>query len=696
MVTFASSALFGVLAASLLLPLVIHLLNKSFPRFLRFPSIELIKQTMARRSKLYRWRHLILLLLRTAVLASLLLAFLRPVLKRFGADPAARGGRHVLIVLDHSLSMEHRGDGPTSRERAAHEALKLVDSLGVEDALNILLMDPSPTTCFVDFSKDHSEAKRFLGRLKPGLGRADVNLANTLAARLTAKAAARRSEVYYISDFQRKNWANANFTALPAGARLFFVDVGPVHRDNRAILDARVSQSHVLAGDTVLLEVTVGNFSEESFAGRVTVTLDGRFSLDQEASIAPWSEAKVMVPVSAGGPGVHLCEVNLPPDALEYDNHFCLALAVQEKEEVLIVTDGPSDPRSGAFFLKTALNPFENEAGSLLPRVIGSNELTPSRLAGVRKIFFTRLNRLDAQACAAVAKFVFQGGGLVYFLDGPAEAENLPALEKAIGPNTMPLRLSQRRSATNVVSGAQQVVRGDFKSRYLKLFQGAARQNLALLEFYDYYQAGATGAGAVLLSYGEESPAMAALHHGLGTVLLLNFSAGEFSSNLARQRLFPAWMQDLVKALSADEPPPPAYTIGETLHTEVWRSEMRDQDFKSPAGAPVTVRRELAGERYSITFTPDQLGFYTLGSPRPLYAFGINTSPDEADLRPIDKNVLPRDFAAEHEAHFVAGAEDFEELAKGKPLFQWFILGAVAFLLLESGFQYLLRTKGAA
>jgi hypothetical protein len=178
-------------------------------------------------------------------------------------------------------------------------------------------------------------------------------------------------------------------------------------------------------------------------------------------------------------------------------------------------------------------------------------------------------------------------------------------------------------------------------------------------------------------------------------MLLLNFSASELSSNLARQRVFPAWMQDLVKALSADEPPPPAYTIGETVHTEVWRSEMRDLDFKSPSGAPVTVKRELTGERYSVTFTPDELGFYTLGSPRPLYAFGINTSPDEADLRPIDKDVLPRDFAAEHEAHFVAGAEDFAELAQGRPLFHWFILGALAFLILESGFQFLLRSRAA-
>src|SRR4030095_1288817 len=139
--TFLNPALYAVLAPLLLLPLAIHFLSKGFPKQLKFPSVELIKQAMARRSRLHRWRHWILLLLRTAFLALLLLAFLLPVLKRFGVDPAAQGGRTVLLVLDHSASMEHRGDGPSSRERAAHEAAKLIDSLGSQDALNVLLLD---------------------------------------------------------------------------------------------------------------------------------------------------------------------------------------------------------------------------------------------------------------------------------------------------------------------------------------------------------------------------------------------------------------------------------------------------------------------------------------------------------------------------------------------------------------------------
>src|SRR5207253_10745960 len=133
-------------------------------------------------------------------------------------------------------------------------------------------------------------------------------------------------------------------------------------------------------------------------------------------------------PVPESGPGVHLCEVRLPDDALECDNHFYLTLAVREKEEVLIVTDGPNDQKSGAYFLKTALNPFENESGSLLPRVISSSELTASRLAGIHKAFFTQLKPLSGEACAATVQFLFQCGGLIYFLDGRPDPQNLAAL----------------------------------------------------------------------------------------------------------------------------------------------------------------------------------------------------------------------------------------------------------------------------
>lgn len=689
---FLSPGLLAALLPLVALPLILHLLNRGFPQQLKFPTVELIRKTMARRSRVHRWRHWILLLLRTIFLLLLLLAFLLPVRKKFGANPAEPGRREVLIVLDHSASMEHKGDGPTAGARAVHQASGLMDSLDPADGVNVLLMDPSLGTCFTSPSKDHAEAKRFVSRQKSGFGRGDVNGAIAVASRLVSRAE-QGAELYFISDFQRKNWANANFTSLPASVRLFFIDVGAKRRDNRAVLGARLAATQILAGDTVALEVELGNYSDAPFSGRVTVVLDGQYRFDQEAALAPWASGQVYVPVAAGGPGLHRCEVKIPEDALEHDNHHFLTLNVLEKEEILIVTDAPEGPKRAAYFLQAALNPFENEAGSLLPRVIASRELTPSRLAGVHKLILAQIGRLSEESCAAMKPYLFHGGGALYFLDGTVDAINLGLMEKAFAPDAMPLRIARRQTATNVASGAQQVVRGDFKSRYLKLFEGSARQNLALLEFYDYYQAGATGAGEVLMAYADESPALAAAHHGLGTMLLLNFSAAPTSSNLARQRLFPAWMQELVKAISSDELPPSSHRIGELLQTELWRADMDGENVVAPAGSPVRVKKDLTGERYAVTFTPDQLGFYTLGGPRPKYAWAVNTGPDESDLRPIDQAVLPTEFAGPRPAHFVGGREEFEELAKGQSLVHWFLLASLAFLVMETGFQWLWRRR---
>src|SRR5580765_2662427 len=77
--SFLNSALLPALLALTGLPLLIHLLNLKFPTYFQFPSIKHLRDTIARRSKLFRWRHLILLLLRTAFVLALLFAFLRPV-----------------------------------------------------------------------------------------------------------------------------------------------------------------------------------------------------------------------------------------------------------------------------------------------------------------------------------------------------------------------------------------------------------------------------------------------------------------------------------------------------------------------------------------------------------------------------------------------------------------------------------------
>lgn len=687
--SFLNSAMLAGLLPLVALPLIIHLLNKKFPKLFRFSWVKNIQQTSAERSKIFKLRHVIFMLLRTAFLILLLLAFLKPVLNQFGLNAAENSERSVLILIDHSLSMEYKGESVSSRERAIHEAEKLINTLDSEDELNVFLVAQTPTSCFVDSSRNHAEAQRFLKSVKGGFSRADFTQANAAAARLLSKVKG-RSEVYYFSDFQRKNWANVDFSALPPATRIFFRDVGTVKKDNRAILSATVEESQFLAGDSIALQVTVGNFSEQPYKGPLSALVDDRLRFEQTVEIAPWTTARITLPIPAGSPGLHRCELQLPEDDLLADNRFFISIPVLEKEEVLLVSDDAGD-KGAVYFLKTALNPFENKAGSLLPVHIKSSDLSAARLVGVRKIFLTRASRLSEEACAQLAKLMFSGGGVVYFLDGKDDAENLLALDKAMGSGVVPMKLGLRHVAENIATGAQQVSKGDFKSRYLKLFRGATRQDLGLLEFYDFYQASSTGAGEILLQYTDDTPAMASAGHGLGTMLLLNFSAGELSSNLARQKIFPAWIQELVKALSTEESIPLSYVAGENVSAEVWRHELRGSSLKSPDGQDITLKSEAMGERYAVSFTPYMTGFYTMGADKGRRDFAVNHSPDESDLRPIEKSMLPEQLTGEQQANFIQSQEDYEALASGRPLFHYLIYAALIFLILEIGFQLWIR-----
>lgn len=689
---FLNLALLPGLVLLAFLPLVIHLLNLRFPRLFEFSSVKHIRETVAQRSRIFRLRHWLMLLLRTAFLILLLLAFLRPLLRRFDSNADQKAPRAVLLVIDHSLSMEHKGGGLSSRQRAENEADKILATLGPEDTVNILTAGQAAQSCFFEMSRNHAEAKHFLAAIKPGYTRADFSRANTVAARLVAQSS--RPEVYYLSDFQRRNWSNVDFTALPPSARLFFVDCAPPVRDNRAILGATLDQSQVLAGNTVTMEVEVGNFRDEPMLEPVKVVFDGRNTFIEEANVAPWSTAKVLIPVPSGEPGVHQCEISIAPDDLALDDHYFLTIPVMEKEGVLIVSDAPDPKHDAVLFLKTALNPYEDKSGSLLPEQIPTAGLTNTKLATVRKIFFTHAGPLNEDACKLVANFVFHGGGLCYFLDGEADAANLAGLERAMGPGTLPLKLGSRRVAKNVGTAAQQIIRGDFKSRYLRLFRGPNRQNLALLEFYDVYDAAATGKGNVLLTYADDTPAIASVNHGLGIMLFANFSVSEFSSNIARQRVFPAWMQEIVKNLTSDEPLPVYTQVGEAVTDEIWKSELAANVLRKPGGEPEEVKAEALGERVGITFTPDQPGFYTIRGSKLLHSYAVNPPPDESDLRPIDRTLLPEQLSEKGQTgFFVQGHDDFENLILGKPIFHWFVLAAVALLLIELLFQlFLIRT----
>ena len=683
---FLNTSLLWILIPLVGLPLLIHWLNSRYPKKFPFSSIDDIRKTLAGRSRIFKWRHLLMLLLRTLAILALLFAFLKPVIaRRYGKEGQKR---HVILMVDHSLSMTHSENGTSAQARARAEAKRLLDSLDANDAFQLIRVDHSPSAAFTAWSTNKAAALRFLDSSPPAITHADFRSANNLAAGLAASDKT-TLDIYYFSDFQRQDWSDVGFDSLPEGAGLYFINTTEnPRRGNRSIVSLTLGPGAVIAGGEAQVKARIANHSHLPWTGKIEAGFAPAHLREKEVTLAPWAEGDVTFPVPVPSGGLLKLTATLPPDDLKTDDKRHLVVQVSEREEVILLTDAnaPETATAPLLFLATAVDPYGEEKGIYRSKQLTAEALNPAALAASSRMIASRLPLLDDARAGTLVTYLRGGGGMILFLDGEADPANLAKIGELSG-TPLPLQLTEKLDSSNIAGGAMRVASGDFRSRFLRLFEGVRRQNLAHLEFYDLYHAAATGEGKILLKYADGTPALTENTIGLGTLLICNFSAAETSSNLARQRLFPAWIHEMLLQLSesgnsAKEP----FRIADNISGETWAAEAIGRDLLTPDGKNARVRTEQSGERLRIGFTATAPGFYSLPgeSGRDLLAFAVNTDPEQSDLRTMDPAVLPdRAGGSNHEASFLSTTSDYDALLRGRPVYHWFILATLAFLLLE-------------
>lgn len=679
--TLLQSGLLWWLAPFLLAPLLIHLLSRRLTRPLQFPTVRHLKVSLTRSAAIYRWRHWLFLIMRTLLLAMLLIAFLLPLWQREGSLKTEQS-RSVFLVIDNSLSMEHTSGSQTARQRAIHESERILDTLRPGDHVNILRVHSDASPAFPVPSESIGRARDFLAKLPEGTGAANMSQANHLIAGMAFESQS-SVEIYYLSDFQRADWANVDFRPLPESARVFFVDVGASQRDNRALTKLGID-GELVAGALITVDVELSNFSAKDTEENIHLSMDGRPVASASVYVAPNSTAHARMPLALPQEGKHLIQVEIGSDSLEQDNALYAVVEVSEKQEVLLLTGAAQEADRGIDYLEAALNPFIGGAGSIHPRRLPMGELTQADLASVTKVFICQAGAMDETAAKLIADFLFAGGGVVWFIDSQQDATNLPHLSQALGHEGTALQLGAWHR-TESLANARQVIGGDFRSPFLKIFSGTRLQDLGKLEIYDNYSAAYSGSGKKLLNFADGSPAMTEQTHGIGQLILVNFSPNTKYSNLAKLRFFPVWMQALVHAFGSEPTQALYHTVGQRVVTNLWKSEISHSQFTDPDGKQIDTKVEIIGQRANVSFPTTQLGIYQLSKGDQLIAaFAVNPPPEEADLRPIPRQDLPERQGTPEQSVLLDGTTtDFNKAVFGQPLFPWFIGAALLFALAE-------------
>ena len=417
-------------------PLLIHLINLLRHTRVRFAAMELLLASQKKYRTRVLLRQLLLLALRTAAIAGLVVALAEPRWRSAVGGLFGSGGLHV-VLLDDSLSMgDKAGDddaatafarGRRAVERIAADAAARGDELAVGLCSQLagdaapLLLPRGPAT---------PEAVRRLGA---ELDRAAAGWLATGPREPLTRAVALAGEagsgtLWLVSDFRLRDWqdeeaAAAVRQAAEKGLTIRLVDCGldpaPAAADTNLTLTRLEAVGGVPAvGVLVPVEVEIRNDGPGP-ARDVTVELreDGaqRPGL-QIAEIPPGGTVVRRFDVRFTAAGGHVVEARLPPDRLPADDVRAGVVDVVERVEVLLVADDDATaPGGDAFHVATALAPGTAAATGLRPKTVAPAALAATDLAAYDVIWVLDVERLDAAAIAALEAHAAAGGGVVFF-----------------------------------------------------------------------------------------------------------------------------------------------------------------------------------------------------------------------------------------------------------------------------------------
>ncbi len=495
----------GLLAGMVMLPLLIHLINRLRHKQVPWAAMEFLLVSHKKNRNWVWLRQWLLLLARIACLLLLLLT-----LGQVGCqhDNLSRllGTQltHHYIIVDDSLSMSDTADGVSAMDRARQVLGLIAGRWSGKENQRVTLLRYSQAHQIPDFNRnslsEDPDGDRSLSMLDLNavvvdrdterliLGAAERLQATALAlnagpalqvvADLVEQRTGENALVYLVSDFRYAEWSAAESVqgscdALTrAGAGLEWIRCVTKQSQNLAITALQPAGSVRVAGVPLMIEIQITNFGTEPVR-KIQVALQSATYPDETSqnltpngvspelddlpalfvdAILPGETAVRQFPVFFSRPGQHAVKASLPADAMPGDNSDWVVTRFSTADKVLVIDGGDAD--SGKF-LALALAP-----GGMTGLQIDSGNKALLRdsedtfLDQYESIFLLDLDRLEDAAVQRLRNYLERGGGLVFFAGPETNLQHYSTTLYADGNGIFPLPLSQVTAIPEQLAGA--------------------------------------------------------------------------------------------------------------------------------------------------------------------------------------------------------------------------------------------------
>lgn len=442
-VVFLGAALAGGLAL-LALPTIIHLISKRRARRVRFAAMELLLKSKKRTARSVRLRQIVLLIVRTLLVAALAVAIMRPVWRDEPKAATTNAPLAVVVAIDTSASMRATLDGQSAFDRARRKAEAALRELPDDVRTALVTCGPEPREPTGAPSFDRRPVLDHLRALQPGYGTSDLSAcvaAGRALARLTPGEGERRVVVF--SDLAAH--ALGAGPAAVDGAGLVVEWVSAWDEDpppNHGLASVAPERASGPAGDGVVVKFAVARFGGADVEVPADLLVGGR------------RVARLLLPLSPGRtiersfthgvaddgeapPGEIVLQ--LGRDALDVDDQAVLPVDLPRPLKVVLV-DGAPQPipfRDEVFYLESALRQTKGARGRVVLDVLPPERLDAAAIAGARVVVLANVARLEDAAARALVDFVRAGGGLFLTMGDQVDVEWANAALQDVLPGTL-------------------------------------------------------------------------------------------------------------------------------------------------------------------------------------------------------------------------------------------------------------------
>ena len=674
--------LFLVALSALAIPILIHLFNFRRYRKVYFTNVRFlagIRQETRRRSEL---KHLLILLMRLLAIACLVFAFAKPYVPSFLQTVTIRSKNAVSVYIDNSFSMEALSTQGPLLEEARKKALEITDAYGPSDLFQLLTND---------FEGKH---QRLISRDEFRSEVGSVSLSP--AVRSLPEIVKRQSDLlktsrdagltaYLISDFQKS-------TAFPekivpvASIPVFLVPVEASKISNLYIDSAWFENPVQQPGQATKLIIRVRNSSDEPLEKiPLRLTINNIQKAVTSLSAGPEGTASVAVHFTNNDSGDQYGTLELTDYPVTWDDNLFFTYSIHTAIPVLSIREGTENRYLKALFESDSSFRFgSQDIGKLDYSSFGQYPL----------LILSGTKELSTGLAGELARHVAGGGNLLLFHGTVIRAESFNALSATLG--------SPAIAGIDTASLPVSEVNTDH-ALFRDVFEKDATGRVVLPDNVDMPSSSrhyilkntSLSVSEDLMKLQNGQPFLTVTPYGKGKVYTCAVPLDEEWSNFPKHPLFVPVLYRI--ALLSQPSLPLYYDLAAVSGIEVPHDSIRQPEVyrirKKDSGFEIVPGMKSTGS-YTLLFPEEQIreaGHYqVIQGEQIIQGIAFDYNRKESDPRchsPEELESLMKKSPAKIFTVLAPGSvplsRQIAELGKGIPLWKYFVIGTLFFLLIE-------------